>query len=907
VSGWRELGARLRGLLRALLRVLPWPGRDERELDDELRFHLEMEVEKNLAAGMTPKEARRRARIDFGGIERTREECRDQRGARGVEDLARDLRQGLRRLLREPGFSLPASITLALAFGGVLAMYGVIASVVLAPLPYPEPERLLRLRSAVPGVGAEEVWGVAKAELLHFERAASSFEALGLYRFGASTLGEPEAGRPVELVTGVRFSLGLLRALGVEPRLGRRPGEADTRPGAPPAVWLADRLWRDRFGAEPEIVGRRIEVDGRSVEVAGVLPERARLPEELEGRGLGSVGLWSALEIDPTERPMSSHVYRAIGRLAPGVGIERAAAELARLTAGLPEALPTAYTERFLESTGFRTEVEPLRDDVLGGIAVILGTLLAALVLVLLIACANVAGLLVARTERRRQDGAVRLALGASRLRLLRESIGEMLLLCVAAASAGLGLALGALRTLRAMAPGDLPRVDELALGWQTCALSLGLAAGVAVVLGALQARRARVAVLAGAGGSRGALGRSAAGRFRRALVVGQVALSTVLLAGAALVAQSYLRLQRVGPGFDPRGVLVFSVLLPQASYGSLERLAWFYRQATDRLAALPGVEAVGLGSGLPLQGQGCSVVDAEDASSTEESEMPCVPVHLVTPGHLAALGLAVRGRETSWEDLDGEHAGAVVSEAFARRRWPSGEAIGKRIRVGAEAPFVEVVGVVSDVRGEGIDRPPTEDVYLPLLPGAVAPLGGPPHRLSVVARTSLEDPRAIEETVRATLAELDRRAPLIGFESMESRVRGSLARRAFATRLLGAAAGLALVLGAVGIFAVLSYVVARRRAEMGLRLALGARGAELARSALAEALGLAAVGVVAGAAVALWATRSLRGLLYGVEPGDPRTLAAVGAALLVVAALAALGPARRAARVDPVEALRES
>ncbi|HVS63479.1 MAG TPA: ADOP family duplicated permease [Thermoanaerobaculia bacterium] len=901
-----SLAHELRSRLRALLRWLVRPDEDERELDAELRFHLEMETDKNLASGMSPKEARRRARIDFGGIERTREECRDQRGARGVEDLARDLRQALRRLLREPGFSLPAAVTLALAFGGVLSMFGVLSSVVLRPLPYHDPGRLLRLWSAVPGVGADEVWGVAKAELLHFEREASSFEALGLYRFGASTLGDAESGRPDERVTSVRFSLGLLRALRIEPARGRRPGEADTRPGAEPSVWLADWLWRDRFGADRGIIGARIEIDGRSAEVAGILPPSARLPEELEGRGLGSVGVWSALEIDPTERPQSSHVYRAIGRLAPGATVELAASELTRLTAGLPEALPTAYTERFLESTGFRTEIVPLHEDVLGGIGPILWTLLVALVFLLLIACANVAGLLVARTEARRHDGAVRLALGASRLRLLQEAIGEMLLLCFAAAGAGLGLATAGLRALRVIELADLPRVDEVGLGWETWMLSLALAFAVAVALGVLQARRSGTGRLPDLGGSRGALGRAAAGRFRRVLVVGQVALSTVLLAGAALLAQSYLRLHRVGPGFDPRGVLVFSVLLPEASYGSLERVTSFYRAASERLAELPGVEAVGLGSGLPLEGQGCSVVEAQDAPVVTEAEMACVPVHLVTPGHLAALGVAVQGRETSWEDLASAAAGAVVSEAFARRQWPGGDAIGNRVRIGSQAPFVEVVGVAEDVRGEGLDRPPTEDVYLPLFEGATTPLGGPPHRLSVVVRTTLESPGSIEGSVRATLAELEPRAPLIGFQTMESLVRGSLARREIATRLLATAAGLALILGAVGIFGVLSYVVSRRRAELGLRLALGARGSELARSALSEALGLAALGVLVGTGLALWATRSLRGLLYGVAPGDPGTLAAVGAGLLVVAMVAAVGPARRAARVDPVEALRE-
>ncbi|HVS16726.1 MAG TPA: ADOP family duplicated permease [Thermoanaerobaculia bacterium] len=897
MSWRRELAARLRSLVRR--RVA------ERELDDELRFHLDMEAAKYRALGMGPREARRRARIEFGGLERIKEECRDQRGARGLEDLARDLRQAARRLLREPSFAVPAFSTLVLALAGVFALFAVVSSVLLRPLPYPEPGRLVRLWSAVPGVGAEAVWGVAKAELLHFEREARSFEALGLYGFAAATLGggDPEVGDRRVMV--VRFSRGLIDALRVEPARGRRPSAADAAPGAPAVAWLTDRLWRDGFGADPEVVGRRIEVDGRVVEVAGVMPPSLLLPEQLEGSAIDGVELWTPLEIDPAEPPQASHVYRAIGRLAPGVGLGVAATELDGLTRGLPEALPAAYSERFLEATGFRTVVAPLRDDVLGGVAGILWMLQGAALLVLLVAGANVGGLLVARAAIRQREGAVRVALGASRRRLLQEAVAEMLLLCSAAAVAGVALAAAALRVLGVHPPADLPRAQQIELGWEVWGLAALAAAMAALALGALQARRPPALSPSGAAGFRGALATAPGDRLRRGLVIAQVAISTVLLAGAALLAQSWLRLSRLDAGFEPRGVLTFSVLLPEASFGSLDAVVAFDREASRRLAALPGVTAVGLGTGLPLEGLGCSAVEVRDRDPAAESDAPCVPVHLVTPGHLGALGVAVRGRETGWEDLDAVDRGAVVSEAFARRVWPGEEALGRRIRIGAQSSWIEVVGVASDVHGDGLDRPPTEDVYLPLHEGATTPLGGPPRRQAVVVRTTLRDPLALVEPARTTLRELDPRVPLVDFAPMTDRVRGSLARRTFATTLLGVAAALAMALGAIGLYGVLSYLVARRRAEMGLRLALGARGSQLAITALLESLRLAAVGVALGAACALWATSLLRGLLWDVGARDPRTFVAVGCVLLAVAALAAWGPARRAARLDPAAALR--
>jgi putative ABC transport system permease protein len=880
-------------VLRALFRR----ERVEAEMDDEFRFHLEMETEQNLRAGLSPAEARRRALVAFGAVERVREECRDARGTRGVEEGAKELRLAARRLLRQPGFTLPVLLTLALGTGAATAVFTLLDAVVLRPLPYPAAERLVRLASPVPGVEPGARWGVAKGQFLHFQRQAHSFEALGLYTAAPVVLAAEGPGRPAERAGAARVSGGVLDVLGVRPRLGRRITVEDGLTEEPAVALLGHDLWVRRFGADPGVVGRTMPVEGAPVRIVGVLPPDARLPEELELPDLARIDLWLPLWLDPAQPARNNHVFRAVGRLRPGVTPAAAQSELARLTAALPAVLPEAYSPEFMRSTGFSTEAVPLREGVVGGAGRVLWVLFAAVGLLLLVACANAAGLFLARLQARRREMAVRAALGAGRRELARHFLAETVPLALAAGALALLMAHGAVRLLVALSPAGIPRLDEVRVGWTAILFTLGvsLAAGTAFGLLPLLRREGDVALLREAG--RGMAGSRRQHGARAALVVAQVALSLVLLAGAALLFQSFRRLSAVHPGFDPRGVLTFRVSLPAARAESFEAADAFHRALVARLEAVPGVEAAGVGSALPLSGyDGCTAVIVEGPAQA------CVPVHTAAPGWLRALGVPVRGREGAW----GEGRVAVVSRAFAERTWPGRDPVGRTLYVGGidTAPY-RVVGVAGDVRGAGLDRPATEDVHLPLHPPSPALGSAPPPSVAVALRARAGRPERLEAAVRRAVAEVDPQAPVADVRPLSALVSTSMARTSFAALLLGAASLLALALSAVGMYGVVAYLVAQRRAEIGIRMALGAPARRVAREVVAGSLRLAALGVVLGLAGAVAATRALRSLLFGVSPADPWVLALASAFLAAVAALASWAPARRAMRVDPAEALR--
>jgi putative ABC transport system permease protein len=884
--------------VRERMRAVLFRAREDRELDEELRFHVEMQTEENVRRGMGREEAGRQAVLAFGGLEKHREAVRAGWRVPLLEDLVQEARQAARRLARQPSFSVPALLTLALGLGVATAVFSVLHAVVLRPLPYPEADRLVRIQTEVPAWGAVP-WNVAKAQFLHYREHQRSFEALGLYTLSATPVLPADPGRAAQLATTALVSADLLPVLGVRLALGRALLAEDNLAEVPAAVWLTHRYWVREMGADPGVVGRALRLDGRSVPIAGVLAPGAELPEELEMPGLVQVDLWAPLWLDPARPvPAFSHTFRALGRLRPDASLEQARREIAELTARLPAAYPEGYGGGMLERTGLAAALFPLKERVLGGVSRVLWILFGSVALLLLIACANAGGLFVVRAEARRRELAVRSAIGAARAHLLRHLLVETLLVALAAAALGLGLAHLTLRLLVRLAPPGIPRLAEVGLAGMAvgaaglAALLIGLGFGLLPLLPREGGLGRGPLAAAGRGGTGSRRGR----RLRQGLVVVQVALSLVLLAGAALLVRSARNLGAVPPGFDPRGVLTFRVELPPARYDSPEAAVRFYREAAARLEALPGVRSVGLTSALPLGGfDGCDELRAGGA----EAEPRCVPQHVVSPGYFQALGIPLRGRAPGWDEAAAGGRVAVVSEALASSLWPGEDPIGRTLRPGpADAPFL-VVGVAGDVRSRTLDRPPTEDLYLAL--GSMPWV--PPLRFALRAET--RRPESLLPAVRETLAGIDPWVPLHDARPMADLVRDSMSRLSLASLLVGVASGIALLLCLIGIYGVIAYLVAQRRREIGVRMALGAAAARVGREVMLQGVGLAGVGIGIGLVVALLATRLLGSLLFGVGAADAGTLAAAALALALAAALASLVPARRSTRIDPVEVLR--
>ena len=890
-----------------------WRPDVEADVDDEIRFHLEERVEDLVARGLAPADARARALEEFGDVRAVRAGLRaiDRRmverrsRAEWWAVLGQEVRQGARRLVGQPGFTVPAVLTLALGLAATAAVFAVLDALVLTPLPYPRPERLVRLESAVPGIG-EARWGIAKGQARHYLAEARSLESLAIYRLSGAALDASRDGaRGAEQVVVAEVSASLHAVLGAVPVLGRALVPEDNLAPAPRVALLAHDVWTRDFGADSAVVGRTVSLGGRAVTIAGILPPRAELPDELRLPDVLDVGLWVPLHLDPAEAPRNNHVFRGVARLREGVTLDAARADLARLTARFPETMPSAYSAAFMAKSGFAPALVPLRDDVLGDAGRTLWTLFGATGLVLLIACANVANLWVARVQTRRRETAVRAALGADRRQLARHWLAETVPLAVAGGALALVLARLAVRALVALAPSGVPRLGEVGLGATTAAfvVALALAIGVALGLLALGARGASSALAeAGRGTTVSRRERSARG----ALVVTQVAMSLMLLAAAGLLARSIQRLRAVEPGFAPEGALVFRVSLPPERYATFDAAAAFYRALAARLGALPGVRVAGATSVVPLTGvDGCSGVLVDDRPAGAAEGSACVEIALVTPGSFEALGIPLRGAAPGWGDLERRGAVAVVSEAFARQAWPGVSPIGRTLRLTARSEPYRVIGVAGDVRAHGLDRPGVEAVYLPITPAGGPAQWGPQRDLSVVVRAASAEPAALVPAIRRVLAELDPGVPVGRAQPLTAVVAKSTARLTLVALLIGVASAVALVLSAVGIYGVIGYLVASRRAEIGIRLALGARASEVGRMVVGQSVRMAALGVALGLALALVGTRLLSSLLFGVGPGDPLALGGAGLVMVLLAAAASWGPARRAMRVDPGRVLR--
>jgi predicted permease len=819
--------------------------------------------------------------------------------------LLAEIRPSLRRLARTPGFTAVSILTLGLGIAGTTAAFSVINAVLLRPLPYRDPERLVQLWHTAPGLGVMQVEQSDASYIQYHDKATRSFESVASYQSSAASL---TGGQEPERVAAANVTASFLPTLGIRPAVGRNFTEEEDRPGAASVAILSDALWRRRYGADPAMVGKTIQVDGITREVVGIMSPDFRFPD-------ADTELWLPMGVDRAHLTTGNFNRNAIGRLRPGVTISAAEAEMQPILMRLPDDVPGMMTHAIFEQAKIRVVVHSLRDDVVGDIRPVLFTVFGTVALVLLIACANVANLFLVRAEARTKEVAVRSALGASPRSIVKLYLGEGLVLSTLGAVLGVALAYGALQALLRLAPAGLPRASEISIDLASLGVAAAIAASTGLFFSAIPFVRAGRAELTPMlrDGTRGSTSGRERQRVRNAFVVAQVALALVLLVGSGLLARSFQQLRAVDPGFAPNQVLTLRLSLPPATYRTVGDISRFYYQLTTRLAAVPGVQSAGGTSKLPLIDAGGSHNGAwiEDRP-VSGSELPTVhSVATVTQDYFKTMGIPiVEGRTFRDDGSDRASHEMIVGRAFARHFWPNGSAIGKRIKTGGpDAAWSTIVGVVGDVHDEALTKPVDEMIYQPMV-SVVQPSPAEPDTLvaentmTLTIRTA-GDPMQVYPAIRREIWSLDRNLPLVNVRELSTVVSSAMARTTFTLIMIGAAASVALLLGAIGIYGVISYMVSLRTREIGVRMALGAQSVQVRRMVVRQGLTLASIGVVIGLVTALALSRLIASLLYGITPYDPATLASVTLGLLVVAAVASWLPAVRAARIDPIEALR--
>ncbi|HEY7409377.1 MAG TPA: ABC transporter permease [Vicinamibacteria bacterium] len=903
----------MRGSLRALWkRATSFRGRErsDRELDEELASHLELHAADNVRAGMSSEEARRAALLKLGGVEQTKEMVRDRRGLPVLDALSQDVRLGLRMMRRSPGFTMAALAVLALGIGANTVMFGVVNTVLLRPLPYPEAARLLRVQTA----NAEgEDMATAVPDFHEYRARNRTFAALASYYFGSFDL---TGGEAPERLRALVVSAEFLGVLGVRPARGRDLGPDDERWGAHRVVVLTDGFWRRRFGGDPALLGQAITLNGEPYTVAGVLPR------DFSFLGLEAQAL-VPMSFAPGDNLNSHNNYflTMVGRMRPGVPVDAARRDLNAISESIIESHP--------ENRGTHVGMRPLQEAMVGDVRPALLVLFGAVAFVLLITCANLANLILVRAAGRRREVALRIAMGASRGRILRQLLTESVLLAAGGSALALGLAWLSLLWLNSLGQAVLPRtedvrVDFVVLGFTALvAVATGLLFGLAPALhsvrvdpGTALKESARTA-----GDPRGH-------RVRALLVAVEVAMSLVLLIGAGLMLKSMHALSRVDTGFDPGQVLTAQLSLPKGRYvdealerrfspRAYEKSARFFDEVVRRARSVPGVTAAGAINGLPLMGEvwGKNATLYDRPLPATLRELPPIQYRVVVGDYFRALGVTILGgRAFSEADtLEGAQV-AIINREMARRHWRDADPIGKVIAVNPPIHLVPagtvpadyeptrftIVGVAADVHYGGLQARPVPLVYVPYAQGAEGAL-----TMYLVVR-SAGDPRALAPTLRERIREVDPDVAAASIRTMDDRVSAAKARPRLHTVVLGAFAFIALLLAAVGIYGVMSHAAAQRTREIGIRMAVGASSRAILALFMRQGLAMVAAGLVAGMLGAASLTRALRTLLFQVSPTDARVFAAITLLLAAVALGAAWFPARRATRLDPLAALRE-
>lgn len=887
------------------LRSLFLRDRLDQELTEELRFHLEQEIAEEVAAGVDPEEARAKALRNFGGMEQLKEECRDSRGVRFIQDFFQDLRYGLRIIARTPALSIVIVTILAIGIGSATAVYSLIDTCLLHWKTYPVMDRWEVVHAYSPRQKMFVNY-LSVPEVLDVKGLTDIFEAVGAIHGDSFNL---TGGDYPERILGTRVSSNGISMTGVAPILGRIFTEQEDRPGGPPVVVLSAELWKRRFASNPEILGQPIRLDGVAYTVIGVMPPHF---------DLWGGELWIPLQLNPSDSDRLDRRSWIVAVLRKGITEQAANARLAVLSKQLEE----QYGATIPDYRGWDLRVWNISEAVIGAVKPALLVLAFAVGLLILVSCANVAVLLLARSTARMREIAVRLALGAGQRRILRQILTESLVLSLTGGALGIAAAFACLPILVRLIPEEyLTTSAELV---RINPASLAIAVTVAVAMGALfgivpawqASRQDLVAALKEGGGK---IGGDRAGRSaRNAMVVAEIALSVVVLAGAALMVQSYRHLEGIDLGFRPDHLLSFSISLPETKYPRAGEIAQFFDRAIESINALPGVASAAVVSGRPMIDRTEDLTSREfviegratqDARGSENANL-----RTVSPGYFRTMGIRLlQGRMLSEQDGRDAPRSVVISDALARLNWPNGDAIGHRIRLGQifgrrdaytasdtrEVPL-EIVGVVSDVRQtrvlEALVRP---EIYLSLDQQETAP------RIMAVMVRSTSDPAQMTSAVRKAIASVDADQPIYDVSTMDEVVADSFGPKRLTLFLLVFLGSVALLLSSIGLYALIAYSVGLRRHEIGIRLAIGAQPNDIRRLIFMQGLRLTTVGVLAGAAGSLAATRLMQGLLYGVSATDPLTLLFAAAALFGAALLACYIPARKAVGIEPIIALR--
>ena len=882
---------------------LRWRGNVDDEVDAEFDFHVEMRVRELVAQGMSPAEARRIAIGRFGDIERVNATCRrigrgrdrDMRRTEYVSELTQDLRFAIRQLLRNPGFTVVALVTLALGIGATAAIFSAVRAVVLRPIPVPNPERIIAVYEELRGNRSN----VSAGNFVDGVQPVTAFSHTTAIQYSSFNLADAE---DAERIIGARTTAGFFDVFATAPVLGRVFTAEEDQPGREQVVVLSHRLWTRRFGKDPSIVGRPIRLNGRHYEVIGVMPAHFDYTAQSEE-------LWVPIAFTAERKAThDEHYLQAYGRLGPGATAQQALSELTRNAADLRVKFPLDDAE-----LGF--SVIGALDELVGDYRRRLFIMLGAVGFVLLIACGNIANLLLARGAARSGELAMRAALGAGRGRIVRQLLTESAVLAALAGTAGLALAWWGVRALVAVAPPGVPRLEQTTVDPVVLAFTLGVALLSAVLFGlapALRAARTDVQMVLKEGG-RGASAGRVRDRLRTSLIVAELALALMLLVGAGLLIRSALVLERTHPGFQPSGVLTGRLALPAGDYAEHERIVQTFDQIAAAVRSVPGVTAAALTSQVPMGPGG-------NGNGLIPEGRPFLPdqainsrLRIVTPGYFETLGIPiVRGRALSEADRRGGLKVMVISEALARAAFPGLDPLGRRIACCEPAPdgkgpdYKTVVGVAGDVRSRGLGEAPSPEFYLPAAQVPAAAWNWIQRSMYVVVRTPM-DAAALTTPVRAALAPVVPGVPFFDTRTMEQRVGASIATARFNTLLLTVLGAIGLVLSAVGIYGVIAYFVSRRTQEIGVRMALGATRRDVVALVIRQGAVPVLAGIAVGMAVSFPLARLLSTQLVGVTPNDPVTYSAVVCGLAGVALLAILIPATRAASVDPTKALHSN
>jgi len=812
--------------------------------------------------------------------------------------LAHQIRHIGRMLYRSPGFTLVSVMTLAVGIGANTAIFSVVNAVLIQPLPYPDQEELVLVAHTAPGIGLPE-FEQSDASYFLYKEHNRVFDDIGLMDAAQVTL---TGGEEPERIDAVSVTSEVFSMLGAVPIVGRLFAEADNRPDAPRVAVLTHRLWQRRYGSDPAVVGRTILVNGISREVVGVLSAGFDLPQ-------GDPVLYLPFLLDRANANAGSFNYDGLARLADGVSPEEAATDIRRIIPLMPEEFPGGITLGMLEQAQFGPIIKPLKRHVVGEVERVLWVLLGTVGLVLLIACANVANLFLVRAEGRQKEVAVRTAMGAGRGHLIRDVLGESVALGILGGAVGLALAYVGTRVLVALGPDNLPRMSEIGVdGWVLAfALLISLLAGLLFGTFPLLKYRRLDLVPALKEGGRGSSAGLERHRARNVLVVSQMALALILLVGSGLMLRSFQALRSVDPGFEPESVLTLRLSLPSAEYEDVDGVMAFHDQLRDRLSALSGVVSVGAATAIPMgDGQSHNGTWFEDFPLQPDDVPAILTTVRVTEGYFETMGIGLAyGRYIDRFDKLDRTGVLVVNRALAEQYWPGDSPIGRRLtQNGPEQPLQTIVGVVDDVRIDGADQEVPPAVYFPIV-GVLGSGEELVNRTLTYVVRSAGLPSALLPSIRETIWAMDPNLPLAQVRTMEEVVERSMVRTSFTMLLLGIAAVVALILGTVGIYGVISYVVSQRTREIGVRIAVGAGTRDVSRMVLGQGFVLAGVGVGIGLLGAVAITRVMEALLFGVSATDPITYGAVSLLLTLVALAACYFPARRASRIDPVEALR--